>query len=66
MKTFFNCLNARYPRWICFTILLLAFSLTPSQATAEEGLASSGAPSSGHFLYVATPGIRDYLGYGGH
>ena len=42
------------------------FFLTPSQATAEEGLASSGAPSSGHFLYVATPGIRDYLGYGGH
>ncbi len=66
MKTFFNCLNAPYPRRICFAILLLAFSLTPSQATAEEGLASSGAPSSGHFLYVATPGIRDYLGYGGH
>ena len=21
---------------------------------------------SGHYLYVATPGIRDYLGYGGH
>lgn len=21
---------------------------------------------TGHFLYVATPGIRDYLGYGGH
>ncbi|GJM29622.1 MAG: hypothetical protein DHS20C17_22570 [Cyclobacteriaceae bacterium] len=22
--------------------------------------------STGHFLYVATPGIRNYLGYGGH
>ena len=44
----------------------VGFFLTPSQATAEDGLASSGAPSSGHFLYVATPGIRDYLGYGGH
>ncbi|MCB0666970.1 MAG: hypothetical protein KDC80_14150 [Saprospiraceae bacterium] len=22
--------------------------------------------NTGHFLYVATPGIRDYLGYGGH
>jgi len=22
--------------------------------------------ATGHFLYVATPGIRDYLGYGGH
>jgi len=24
------------------------------------------APLSGHFLFVAVPGIRDYLGYGGH
>ena len=24
------------------------------------------APSDGHYLYVATPGIRNYLGYGGH
>ncbi len=23
-------------------------------------------PTSGHYLYVATPGIRNYLGYGGH
>ena len=23
-------------------------------------------PLSGHYLYVAVPGIRDYLGYGGH
>jgi DNA-binding beta-propeller fold protein YncE len=23
-------------------------------------------PLSGHFLFVAVPGIRDYLGYGGH
>ena len=66
MKTFSTFLSFRYYRWICFIILLLVFSLTPSQATAEEGLVSSGASSSGHFLYVATPGIRDYLGYGGH
>tara|TARA_R110000737_G_scaffold351633_1_gene394472 strand:- start:1808 stop:2875 length:1068 start_codon:yes stop_codon:yes gene_type:complete len=26
----------------------------------------SPAGGTGHFLYVATPGIRDYLGYGGH
>ncbi|MGF7041905.1 YncE family protein [Mucilaginibacter lappiensis] len=24
------------------------------------------APLSGHYLFVAVPGIRDYLGYGGH
>src|ERR1700733_2525494 len=23
-------------------------------------------PVSGHYLYVAVPGIRDYMGYGGH
>ena len=27
---------------------------------------SSSEGTTGHFLYVATPGIRNYLGYGGH
>ena len=27
---------------------------------------SSESPSIKHYLYVAVPGIRDYLGYGGH
>ncbi len=29
-------------------------------------LASSAFAQTGHYLYVATPGIRNYLGYGGH
>src|SRR5258706_3557506 len=34
------------------------------QSTSDE----AAKPSSGekHYLYVATPGIRDYLEYGGH
>ena len=66
VKTFFNFPSFRYPRWICFAIILLAFSLALSQAITEKEVTSSGAPFSGYFLYVATPGIRDYLGYGGH
>lgn len=31
-----------------------------------DGPTPSPAKLTGHFLYVATPGIRDYLGYGGH
>jgi hypothetical protein len=33
---------------------------------AQIPRSASPAKLSGHFLYVATPGIRDYLGYGGH
>jgi DNA-binding beta-propeller fold protein YncE len=29
-------------------------------------LSAAAQPSSKHYLYVATPGIRDYLGFGGH
>jgi DNA-binding beta-propeller fold protein YncE len=29
-------------------------------------LPQRNAPLSGHYLFVAVPGIRDYLGYGGH
>ncbi len=41
---------------ICF-ICFLTFQIKAQ--TTEKGL-------SGHYLYVATPGIRNYLGYGGH
>ncbi|XOV91205.1 MAG: YncE family protein [Bacteroidota bacterium] len=33
---------------------------------APEQPAETQQENTGHFLYVATPGIRDYLGYGGH
>lgn len=33
---------------------------------AVTSTARAAAPQEGRFLYVATPGIRDYLEYGGH
>jgi DNA-binding beta-propeller fold protein YncE len=43
-----------------FLISLLCFLTFQIKAqTSDKGL-------TGHYLYVATPGIRNYLGYGGH
>ncbi len=39
--------------------------ISPIHALIEKP-AYNNSNSSGHFLYVATPGIRNYLGYGGH
>jgi DNA-binding beta-propeller fold protein YncE len=33
---------------------------------AERPPQNKYLPAMGHFLYVAVPGIRDYMGYGGH
>ncbi len=35
----------------------------PSPPPVDEPVPTGG---TGHYLYVATPGIRDHLGYGGH
>ena len=49
-----------------------ALCLLASAAWIMPGSPASDLPGSiqgggtGHYLYVATPGIRDYLGYGGH
>src|SRR3569833_1837355 len=60
----------------CFTMLMLTllykylfFSLMMVFATAtfaQHKAASASKPTTKRYLYVATPGIRDYLGYGGH
>ena len=34
--------------------------------TSAKYKPTGNAPAVHHYLYVATPGIRDYLGYGGH
>ena len=44
---------------IVLAIVGLAFSSNPVKAQKNTGAIH-------HYLYVATPGIRDYLGYGGH
>ena len=40
--------------------------LTIGTALVSPSLTAESSTQTGHFLYVATPGIRDYLGYGGH
>src|SRR5438105_3549552 len=52
-----------YPIVFAHALLILAGLLTPLlSAAATDNL----EPSEKHFLYVATPGIRNYLEYGGH
>src|ERR1700748_1314858 len=51
------------------TVLLLAgitLALTGMNLPAKKSSHKKSAPLSGHYLFVAVPGIRDYLGYGGH
>lgn len=45
-----------------FVMLMVAWAPLPAQNPGSE----INAPASGRYLYVAVPGIRDYLGYGGH
>lgn len=49
-------------------LLLLASTawIIPNFAPQAEPLPTITSGGTGHYLYVATPGIRDYLGYGGH
>jgi DNA-binding beta-propeller fold protein YncE len=49
-------------------LLLLAATTMLLQAPASPARRASQKfiPGTGHFLYVAVPGIRDYMGYGGH
>lgn len=44
---------------ILLSVAVLLFSFTGNNLASD-------APTIKHYLYVATPGIRDYLGYGGH
>ncbi|MDQ6812242.1 MAG: hypothetical protein M3040_00660, partial [Bacteroidota bacterium] len=42
-------------------MLLVSATLPPDRPSATSTRAATR-----HYLYVAVPGIRDYLGYGGH
>ena len=48
----------------CGFILMLSTALTP--VPEKEFIPEVVTPPSGRYLYVAVPGIRNYLGYGGH
>ncbi|MDB5134937.1 MAG: hypothetical protein JWP37_1540 [Mucilaginibacter sp.] len=43
-------------------LILIATINSHGQTLAHK----KNIPLSGHYLYVAVPGIRDYMGYGGH
>ena len=47
-------------------ILICTALVSPSNRSLVKPDTTRVQGISGHYLYVATPGIRDYLGYGGH
>ncbi len=54
--------KSRYVAFVTFACLAIGailISFVPFKVLAQQ-------TTSGRYLYVATPGIRDYLGYGGH
>ncbi|QNF34788.1 hypothetical protein HUW51_19410 [Adhaeribacter swui] len=50
---------------VCCCALVLSILAWKPNATPALN-ADKKAPGTGRYLYVAVPGIRDYLGYGGH
>ncbi len=56
------------PAILLIIFLLCAVSFTFKSVSAPEKILGkeSQSPESGRYLYVAVPGIRNYLGYGGH
>jgi DNA-binding beta-propeller fold protein YncE len=49
-----------------FQLLLTAFLFLNLSTSFTPQVKPKTAASVKHYLYVAVPGIRDYLGYGGH
>ncbi|HEX8040905.1 MAG TPA: hypothetical protein VF490_17230, partial [Chryseosolibacter sp.] len=45
-------------------VVMLVAAWAPREA--DEQASAVQAPPDGRYLYVAVPGIRNYLGYGGH
>jgi len=55
------------PRWSSFHLVYVCFVLLLLMLTSGSGAEAVSAPGeSRRLLYVATPGIRNYLEYGGH
>jgi DNA-binding beta-propeller fold protein YncE len=49
---------------LCAAVMMVNTASAP--LSADQRISKVEAPPSGHYLYVAVPGIRNYLGYGGH
>ncbi len=50
---------------VCALLIISTGLVLPDSSRASASRQTSKV-GTGHYLYVATPGIRDYLGYGGH
>jgi len=48
----------------CAAVMMVTTALAP--LPTDRRLSKVDAPPSGRYMYVAVPGIRNYLGYGGH
>ncbi|MES1224275.1 MAG: hypothetical protein ABUT20_52760 [Bacteroidota bacterium] len=48
------------------TMLCMALAIAGLAFSSCNDKVATTAPGIHHYLYVATPGIRDYLGFGGH
>lgn len=49
---------------LCASVLMVATAWAP--LPVNQSISEISALPSGRYLYVAVPGIRNYLGYGGH
>jgi hypothetical protein len=49
-----------------FVLMLPIMILLLTAMGMKDSVKRKSKPASGHYLYVAVPGIRDYMGYGGH
>ena len=58
--------NMRHSTFRCVVILIGLVVLSLSLSRAAPSGAEASAPLDGRYLYVAAPGVRDYLEYGGH
>ncbi|HEX8530347.1 MAG TPA: hypothetical protein VF646_10005, partial [Cytophagales bacterium] len=58
-------MHSKKPLFFVLPLLAMALLLTSLgfRPRTSQGVQ---APAAGRFLYVAVPGIRNYLGYGGH
>ena len=59
-------MKANYLVLLLFGGLVLALTIAWKPLLKPLAFSKVKAPATGRYLYVAVPGIRDYLGYGGH
>lgn len=61
-------MNAHFPSRLKKVMIFLTIGLFPltTRLCGSGSVLSAQGPAVHHYLYVATPGVRNYLQYGGH